>query len=135
MAGTHDHASGGETSAPRQVLRTATLQVYDTFILDIIWGSIMATERLTISLTPELLDFIRKRTADGDYNNDSEVIREALRLLKERDQAVTRWLNEQVVPAYVNLKANPGSALTREQSEAKLEERRRQRRSTKKAAA
>jgi antitoxin ParD1/3/4 len=95
----------------------------------------MATERLTISLTTELLEFIRERTADGDYNNDSEVIREALRVLKQRDQAVARWLNEQVVPVYLNLKANPGSALTREQSEARLEERRRQRRSTKKEAA
>lgn len=91
----------------------------------------MATERLTVTLTPELLEFVRQRTAGGDYNSDSEVIRDGLRLLKERDEAVRRWMREEVVPAYMHLKANPDSALTREQSEAQLEERRRQRRSKK----
>ncbi|HTJ92799.1 MAG TPA: type II toxin-antitoxin system ParD family antitoxin [Pararobbsia sp.] len=94
----------------------------------------MATERLTVTLTPELLQFIRERTATGDYNSDSEVIRDGLRLLKERDEAVKRWLKNDVVPAYMQLKANPESALTREQSEAKVEERRRQRRSKSKDA-
>ncbi|TAM53848.1 MAG: type II toxin-antitoxin system ParD family antitoxin [Paraburkholderia sp.] len=42
----------------------------------------MASERLTITLTPELLDFVREQTAGGDYNSDSEVIRDGLRLLK-----------------------------------------------------
>jgi antitoxin ParD1/3/4 len=35
----------------------------------------MASERVTIALTPELLEFIRARTAGGDYYSDSEVIR------------------------------------------------------------
>jgi antitoxin ParD1/3/4 len=95
----------------------------------------MASERLTITLTPELLEFVRERTAGGDYNSDSEVIRDGLRLLKERDQAVQRWLKEQVVPAYLKLKADPESALTREQSEARLAERRSQRRANKKVSA
>jgi antitoxin ParD1/3/4 len=54
----------------------------------------MASERLTITLTPELLELVRARTAKGDYNSDSEVIRDGLRLLKERDNAVRHWLTE-----------------------------------------
>ncbi|MEM5314355.1 type II toxin-antitoxin system ParD family antitoxin [Paraburkholderia sp. JHI869] len=92
----------------------------------------MASERLTISLPSELLDFVRERTAGGEYTSDSEVIRDGLRLLKERDQAVKRWLTEQVVPAYLNLKANPESALTGEQSKARLLARRNLRKATKK---
>ena len=41
---------------------------------------------MNISLTPELKAFVQSRVSSGFYNNASEVIREALRLLNERDQ-------------------------------------------------
>lgn len=91
----------------------------------------MASERLTITLTPELLDFVREQTAGGDYNSDSEVVRDGLRLLKERDKAVRQWLAEKVVPAYLQYKANPETAMTREQIEQKLDDDRRKRRGNK----
>lgn len=95
----------------------------------------MASKPLTITLTQELYDFVRSRAEGGDYTSDSEVIRDGLRLLKERHEAVKSWLKEQVVPAYLKLKANPESALTREQSEARLATRRGQRRANKKESA
>lgn len=95
----------------------------------------MASERLTITLTPELLDFVREQTAAGDYTSDSEVIRDGLRLLKERDKAVRQWLSDQVAPAYLQYKANPGSAMTREQVEQKLDRDRRLRRAKKTGSA
>lgn len=91
----------------------------------------MATARLTITLTPELLNFVREQTAGGDYNSDSEVIRDGLRLLKERDKAVRQWLAEQVVPAYLQYKANPDTAMTRAQVEEMLDRDRRVRRERK----
>jgi antitoxin ParD1/3/4 len=39
-----------------------------------------------VSLTPELERFARSCIADGRYNNISEVVRAALRLLQEREQ-------------------------------------------------
>ena len=39
-----------------------------------------------VSLTPKLEDLVREKVATGLYNNASEVIREALRLLQEHDQ-------------------------------------------------
>jgi uncharacterized protein len=47
---------------------------------------------MNISLTPALEDYIRRKVATGLYNNASEVIREALRLLvqQERTPAVIR---------------------------------------------
>ena len=38
-----------------------------------------------VSLTPELEKFIKAKVESGLYNNSSEVLREALRLLKRRD--------------------------------------------------
>jgi antitoxin ParD1/3/4 len=42
---------------------------------------------LNVSLTPELDRFVQSRLASGRYQTASEVIREGLRLLEEREQA------------------------------------------------
>jgi antitoxin ParD1/3/4 len=40
---------------------------------------------MNVSLTPQLEDYIKQKVAKGMYNSVSEVVREALRLLEERD--------------------------------------------------
>lgn len=40
---------------------------------------------MNVSLTPKLEAFVRSKVAGGLYNNASEVVREALRLLVERE--------------------------------------------------
>lgn len=47
---------------------------------------------MNVSLTPRLEEFIRKKVSSGLYNNASEVVREALRLLVERETASTDGL-------------------------------------------
>ena len=47
---------------------------------------------MNVSLTPELEKFVAGKVASGRYNSASEVMREALRLLEEHDQARTRKL-------------------------------------------
>jgi antitoxin ParD1/3/4 len=41
---------------------------------------------MNVSLTPELEQLVSEKVASGMYQSASEVIREALRLLKERDE-------------------------------------------------
>ena len=41
---------------------------------------------MNVNLTPELERLIRDKVASGLYNNQSEVVREALRLLEEQDR-------------------------------------------------
>ncbi len=41
---------------------------------------------MNVSLTPELEKLVAERVASGQYASASEVVREALRLLDERDQ-------------------------------------------------
>ncbi len=43
---------------------------------------------MNVSLTPELEQFVQKKVQSGLYQTSSEVVREALRLLSERDQEV-----------------------------------------------
>ncbi len=40
---------------------------------------------MNVSITPELEDYIRRKVATGPYNNSGEVIREALRLMQDRE--------------------------------------------------
>ncbi len=41
---------------------------------------------MNVNLTPELEKLIREKVSSGLYNNQSEVVREALRLLAEQDR-------------------------------------------------
>jgi antitoxin ParD1/3/4 len=45
---------------------------------------------MNVSLTPELERLVNEKVESGLYQTASEVVREALRLLKERDQARER---------------------------------------------
>lgn len=38
---------------------------------------------MNLSLTPKLEEFVKAKVDDGHYNNASEVVREALRLMQE----------------------------------------------------
>ncbi len=41
---------------------------------------------MNLSLTPQLESFVRDRAESGEYNNASEVVRDALRLLKQTEE-------------------------------------------------
>lgn len=54
---------------------------------------------MNVSLTPELEQFVQEKVSTGRYHSASEVVREALRLLEERDglrQVRIQTLREQV---------------------------------------
>jgi antitoxin ParD1/3/4 len=49
---------------------------------------------MNVSLTPELEAFVNNKVQAGRYNSASEVVREALRLLEEHEQARAAQLGE-----------------------------------------
>ena len=52
---------------------------------------------MNVSLTPELEALVQEKVATGRYASASEVVREALRLLEQRDRAATEetaWLRK-----------------------------------------
>lgn len=65
---------------------------------------------MNVSLTPELEQFVQEKVSSGLYYSASEVIREGLRLLKEREQIQQLRLQElrQEIEAGIDSgKANP----------------------------
>jgi antitoxin ParD1/3/4 len=49
---------------------------------------------MNISLTPQLQDLVKRKVDSGLYGSASEVVREALRLLEERDRLQAMRLEE-----------------------------------------
>ena len=49
---------------------------------------------MNVSLTPELERLVNKKVQSGMYSSASEVVREALRLLKEQEELRRRRLEE-----------------------------------------
>lgn len=74
-----------------------------------------STKQLSITLPNEMADTVKAKVAAGEYATESEVIRDGLRALLARDQAMEAWLREQVIPAAQALKAAPEQALSADQ--------------------
>jgi putative addiction module CopG family antidote len=78
------------------------------------------TQQMSITLPNEMADAIRTKVRAGEYATESEVIREGLRALLNRDRAIESWLQSQVVEAYDALKADPSRAVTIDQVRSRL---------------
>jgi len=78
------------------------------------------TQQMSITLPNEMAEYVRTKVASGDYASDSEVLRDALRALRERDRAVEAWLRNEVIPAAQTLRDVPSRALSADQLRAEL---------------
>jgi len=84
---------------------------------------------MNVSLTPELDSFVAGKVGSGRYNSASEVVREALRLLEEHDQARNAQLaafNREVGARLASL--DRGESVDPEKARKRLEQKSRERR-------
>ena len=66
----------------------------------------MAT-RLNITLPADLAAFVQARVASGQYANESEVIRDGIEELIDREKPLPDWLRTEAAAAYDEWKAKP----------------------------
>ncbi len=78
------------------------------------------TRQLSITLPTEMADAVRQRVKSGEYASESEVIREGLRALWARDQAVEAWLRVEAAKAYDALVDDPSRGLSADELRARL---------------
>jgi putative addiction module CopG family antidote len=71
-----------------------------------------AASKRTISLPVETAEYIDAKVASGEYASASEVVRDGLRILQERERVLEKWLREQVVPAAIAHEAHPERAIS-----------------------
>ena len=79
-----------------------------------------STQQFSITLPNEMADTVRAKVASGEYATESEVIRDGLRTLMARDQAVESWLRKEVAAAYDALKATASRAVPASKVRARL---------------
>jgi antitoxin ParD1/3/4 len=80
-----------------------------------------STQQFSITLPLEMARMVQDKVKNGGYASESEVIREGLRALRERDAIVERWLTEDVAPAHDAHRANPARARPLAEASQRLE--------------
>ncbi len=82
---------------------------------------------MNVSLTPELEQYVQEKVSSGLYYSASEVIREGLRLLKEREQLQQIRLQELRQDIQAGLDSGEPTPLNMQAVKDKVRQRRRQR--------
>jgi antitoxin ParD1/3/4 len=80
------------------------------------------TQSLSITLPHEMAQLIKNKVASGGYATESEVIRDGLRALQERDAAVEHWLRTEGVARYDAYHADPSRLMSAEETWNDLQE-------------
>ncbi|MCB8882400.1 type II toxin-antitoxin system ParD family antitoxin [Acidisoma cellulosilytica] len=70
-----------------------------------------STQQFSITLPTELAEIVEQKVRSGDYASVSEVVRDGMRALMERDAAVERWLRDEVVAGHAEYMADPSKAV------------------------
>lgn len=81
--------------------------------------------KLSISLPAKQAEQVQALANSGRYASVSAVISDSLRALEARDASLARWLQDEVVPAYRELRNDPSTGQSMQQARAKVGARRR----------
>jgi putative addiction module CopG family antidote len=74
------------------------------------------TQSLSITLPHDMAQLVKDKVADGAYATESEVIRDGLRALQQRDAAVEQWLRTEGVARYDAYHADPSRGMSARQA-------------------
>jgi Arc/MetJ-type ribon-helix-helix transcriptional regulator len=73
-------------------------------------------------VTDDVAQLVRARVDGERFQSESDVIREGLAALKQRDEDLEKWLEEVVYPAQDAIMAHPEKGRTPEQIRARVAE-------------
>lgn len=74
-----------------------------------------STQQFSITLPHDMAEAVERKIQSGTYASVSEVMRDGVRALMERDAAVERWLREEVVSGHAEHLADPSKAIPAEE--------------------
>ena len=70
-----------------------------------------STQQFSITLPLDMAEAVEEKIRSGRYASVSEVMRDGVRALLERDAAVDRWLREEVVAGHEEYLADPSKGV------------------------
>jgi antitoxin ParD1/3/4 len=83
-----------------------------------------STQQFSITLPIDMAEIVEKKIQSGAYATVSEVMREGVRALMEREAAVDRWLREEVVAGHAEYMADPSKGVPADEILARIKARR-----------
>ena len=72
------------------------------------------TQQFSITLPMDMAEVVEIKIKSGMYASASEVMRDGVRALLERDAALERWLREEVVAGHQEYTADPSKGVPAE---------------------
>ena len=69
------------------------------------------TQQFSITLPFDMADAVERKIKSGAYASVSEVMRDGVRALLEREAAVERWLREEVAVGHAEYLADPSKVV------------------------
>jgi antitoxin ParD1/3/4 len=83
--------------------------------LALILDGMRSTQQFSITLPHDMAEAVEQKIKSGRYASVSEVMRDGVRALLERDAAVERWLREEVAVGHQEYLADPSKAVPAEE--------------------
>ena len=84
------------------------------------------TQQFSITLPNDMAAAVADKISSGAYASVSEVMRDGMRALMERDAAVDKWLREEIIPGHQEYLADPSKGVPADQLIGRLKTRRQQ---------
>jgi antitoxin ParD1/3/4 len=69
------------------------------------------TQQFSITLPLDMAEAVEGKIKSGGYASVSEVVRDGVRALLERDAAVDRWLREEIAAGHREYLADPSAGI------------------------
>jgi len=69
------------------------------------------TQQMSVTLPTQMAALIKSKVNTGQYASESEVIRDGMRALLARDNAIEHWLKTKIAATYDELKSDPSKAI------------------------
>ncbi len=82
------------------------------------------TQQFSITLPLDMAEAVEGKIKSGGYASVSEVVRDGVRALLERDAAVDRWLREEVAAGHREYLADPSTGAPAEEVLGRIKARR-----------
>jgi putative addiction module CopG family antidote len=87
------------------------------------------TQQFSITLPVDMAEAVEGKIRSGLYASVSEVMRDGVRALLERDAAVERWLREEVLAGHTGYLADPSKGVPADEILGRIKARRAARKS------
>ncbi len=82
------------------------------------------TQQFSITLPLDMAEAVASKIRSGRYASVSEVVRDGVRALLDRDEAVEKWLREEVLAGHREYLADPSKGVPAEEVLGRIKNRR-----------